>query len=281
MKNIFLFAKRAKELQMADAEAVAKALKNFGCTLYTDISGIKDAEFVENPKSLINDIDLLIVLGGDGSLLGVARTFAPFKKPILGINMGRLGYMVELEKSDLKDLERLFNKDYTIEKRMMLSASVYRDNKEVFSGIALNDVVVAKGALSRMVHLEISADNNLVNSYHADGVVVATPTGSTAYSMSAGGSVVAPSIEAILLTPICPHALTLKPIILPDNQVVSISATFPENEEVMLTLDGQEGFALTPSDVIKITKSTHTSDFIRLKNRNFFHILQQKLKENR
>lgn len=281
MKNIFLFAKRAKELQMADAEAVAKALKKFGCTLYTDISGINDAEFVEDPKSLINDIDLLIVLGGDGSLLGVARTFAPFKKPILGINMGRLGYMVELEKSDLNDLERLFNKDYTIEKRMMLSASVFRDNKEVFSGIALNDVVVAKGALSRMVHLEISADNNLVNSYHADGVVVATPTGSTAYSMSAGGSVVAPSIEAILLTPICPHALTLKPIILPDNQTVSISATFPANEEVMLTLDGQEGFALTPSDVIKITKSEHTSDFIRLKNRNFFHILQQKLKENR
>lgn len=281
MKNIFIFAKRAREMQMADTEAVVSALLSFDATLYIDIPGVKGAKFIENPLAVISDMDLLIVLGGDGSLLGVARAFAPFDKPILGINMGRLGYMVELEKTDLNALKRLFDKDYTIEKRMMLSASVVRDGKEVFSGIALNDAVVTKGALSRMIQLEIKADDCPVNSYHGDGVVIATPTGSTAYSMSAGGSVVAPSIKAILLTPICPHALTSRPIVLPDDQTVSVCATFPENEQGMLILDGQERFSLKPTDVIKVTKSKYTSNFIRLTNRNFFHILQHKLKEKR
>lgn len=281
MKNIFIFAKRAREMQMADTEAVVSALLSFDATLYIDISDVKGAKFIESPATVISDMDLLIVLGGDGSLLGVARAFAPFDKPILGINMGRLGYMVELEKTDLNALKRLFDKDFTIEKRMMLSASVFRDGKEVFSGIALNDAVVTKGALSRMIQLEIKADDCPVNSYYGDGVVIATPTGSTAYSMSAGGSVVAPSIKAILLTPICPHALTSRPIVLPDDQAVSVCATFPENEQGILILDGQERFSLKPTDVIKVTKSKYTSNFIRLTNRNFFHILQHKLKENR
>lgn len=280
-KTLFIFAKRTRELAIGETKKIAAYLKGFGCTLYIDLPDIPDAEYCISPEDIVPRADLLIVLGGDGSLLGVARRFAKFNKPILGINLGRLGYLVELEKNNIHALERLFDGDYRTEDRIMLDAKVYRHGKAVFSGCALNDAVVTKGALSRMVHLTMSVDERLVNQYHADGVVIATPTGSTAYSMSAGGSVVSPELEVILLTPICPHALTCKPIIVSDRSTVRIDADFVDAEEVVLTLDGQEGFRLSPGDYIEITKSDYKTRLVRLTERNFFRILKQKLEENR
>lgn len=281
MKKLFIFAKRTKELEIDQTKKIIRHLKNFDCKLYIDLPEIPEAEFVAEPESVILKMDFLIVLGGDGSLLGVARRYAPYNKPILGINLGRLGYLVELERNNIDALAMLFQQNFRIEKRIMLDAKVFRNEKIVFSGIALNDAVVTKGALSRMVHLAMTVDDQLVNQYHADGVVIATPTGSTAYSMSAGGSVVSPELEVILLTPICPHALTCKPIIVSDKQKIRIDADFTDAEEVMLTLDGQEGFQLLPGDFIEITKSGFSTQLIRLTERNFFRILKQKLEENR
>ncbi len=280
-KNIFVFAKRTKDLELDQTCKIIAFLQKFDCRLYIDLQDIPGAEFIAFPETVVQDMDFLIVLGGDGSLLGVARRFAAYNKPILGINLGRLGYLVELEKNNLDAITQLFRGDYRIENRIMLDAKVIRGKQTVFSGIALNDAVVTKGALSRMIHLSMTVDNQLVNQYHADGVVIATPTGSTAYSMSAGGSVVSPELEVFLLTPICPHALTCKPIIVSDRQTVRIDADFVDDEEVILTLDGQEGFRMAPGDYIEITKSKFYIQLIRLTQRNFFRILKQKLEENR
>ncbi|MBQ7039432.1 MAG: NAD(+)/NADH kinase, partial [Clostridia bacterium] len=234
-----------------------------------------------NPEELVPDCDFLVVLGGDGSLIGVARQYAKFKKPILGINFGRLGYLVELEKNDISKAECLINGKYRLENRIMLDVKVVRNGKPVFFGTALNDAVVTKGALSKMIHFKMSVDNHEVNSYHADGLIVATPTGSTAYSMSAGGPVVAPELEVMVLTPICSHSLNSKPVVVSDKQTIRIDSEFRYEEEVVLTLDGQEGFRLTAGDYVEITKSENTAQLVRITERSFFYNLQQKLNENR
>ena len=279
MKKLFVFAKRA---EVADAEKILSALSDFDCTLFTDIkASFEKASFTENPELAIPECDFLVVLGGDGSLIGVAREFAKFKKPILGINFGRLGYLVELEKDDVSNAKCLFEGNFRLENRIMLNAKVIRNNETVFSGTALNDAVVTKGALSKMIHFKMSVDGQEVNNYHADGMVVATPTGSTAYSLSAGGPVVAPELEVLLLTPICPHSLTSKPIVVSDNQTIRLDAEFRFDEEVILTLDGQEGFRLSAGDSVEITKSEHKTQLVRITERSFFYNLQQKLNENR
>lgn len=279
MKKLFVFAKRAENIK--ETEKVIDALLAYSCTIFIDISGIENTIYIENPEDKMGEIDFIAVLGGDGSLLGVARKYAKYDKPILGINFGRLGYLVELEKSNLDSLSSLFDGNYRIEERIMIDATVLRNGETVFLGTALNDAVVTKGALSRMVHLSVFTGFQEINQYHADGVVVATPTGSTAYSMSAGGSAVSPELEVFLITPICPHSLTCKPIIVSDRQSVKIKADFADNQEVYLTLDGQEGVRLSKGDIVEITKSVKTTKLIRMTERNFFNILKQKLEQNR
>lgn len=279
MKKLFIFAGRA---EIRDTEKILSALSEFDCVLYTDTkTSFQEAVFTETPEEVVKDCDFLIVLGGDGSLIGVARKYAHFKKPILGINFGRLGYLVELEKDDVALARCLFDGNYRLENRIMLDARVIRDGKPVFSGSALNDAVVTKGALSKMIHFKMSVNGQEVNSYHADGMVVATPTGSTAYSMSAGGPVVAPELEVMLLTPICSHSLTSKPIVVSDEQTIRVDAQFRFEEEVVLTLDGQEGFRLSQGDYVEITKSENKAQLVRITERSFFYNLQQKLNENR
>lgn len=279
MKKLFVFAKRAEIL---DAEKILSVLSELDCKLYTDIKTSSDkADFFENPETIVPECDFLVVLGGDGSLIGVAREFAKFEKPILGINFGRLGYLVELEKDDASKAKCLFDGNFRLENRIMLEAKVIRNNETVFSGTALNDAVITKGALSKMIHFKMYADSQEVNSYHADGMVVATPTGSTAYSMSAGGPVVAPELEVLVLTPICSHSLTSKPIVVSDKQTIRLDAEFRLDEEVVLTLDGQECFRLIAGDSVEITKSVHKTQLVRITERSFFYNLQQKLNENR
>ena len=279
MKKLFVFAKRA---EISDAVKILSALSEFDCMLYTDIkTSFEKASFSEKPEDVVHECDFLIVLGGDGSLIGVAREFARFKKPILGINFGRLGYLVELEKDDVSKAKCLFDGNFRLENRIMLETKVVRNGDTVFSGTALNDAVITKGALSKMIHFKMYADSQEVNSYHADGMVVATPTGSTAYSMSAGGPVVAPELEVLVLTPICSHSLTSKPIVVSDEQTIRIDTEFRQDEEVILTLDGQECFRLSRGDIVEITKSVHKTQLVRITERSFFYNLQQKLNENR
>lgn len=222
---------------------------------------------------------LIISLGGDGTLLQVARQAAEHKIPVLGINMGRLGFLTEIEVSEIEAaLDILADKSYTIEKRMMLEVRLKKVDGAIFKFVALNDVAVTKASYSRIVHLKAYINDELVNFFPADGLLVSSPTGSTAYSLSAGGPIISPEMECLLLTPICPHSLNVRPIVT-DAKNILIIEVVDVDKELMLTVDGQEGAPLSKGDIVVISKSVLCTDLIRLKQRNFFRLLRAKLTE--
>lgn len=233
----------------------------------------------DEKENCFSNADIIISAGGDGTLLHTAKYAAKYDLPVLGINTGNLGYMVELEISDLKELERLFSGEYKIDKRMMLEASVITDGMEKKRTLVLNDVCVSRGTQMRMLELDIYADNCYINSYRADGLIISTPTGSTAYSLSAGGPVVEPQTETIGIIPICPHTLAARPIILSSDRLVNVSVKNLDNRDAQLACDGEIISELLPGDIVSIKKSGCFLKLIRLKNRGFYDILRQKLNE--
>jgi len=222
--------------------------------------------------------DCVITLGGDGTFLRAARLMTQYEKPILGINMGRLGFLTEIELSELEEsLKKLIKGYYILENRMMLDAKVVREGQVVSHMIGLNDIVISKGPLARLINLNIFVQDEFVTNYKADGVIFATPTGSTAYSLSAGGPIVYPGLEVIILTPICPHTLRARPLVLPsDNRMRVVLST--QQADSMITVDGQNGFPLLNSDEIIIEKSAVAATMIRIKKYKFFDILRKKMK---
>ncbi|MGQ9824438.1 MAG: NAD(+)/NADH kinase, partial [Desulfotomaculales bacterium] len=226
------------------------------------------------------EADCLVVVGGDGTLLGSARKAAPQGIPILGVNIGRIGFLTEIDAPDLfSALDRLLAGEYRIDARMMLEARVYRQGKCIEQSIALNDAVVTKGAFARLIFLETFVGDEYVATYPADGLIVATPTGSTAYSLSAGGPLVSPEVDLMLVTPICPHSLWARPLVIKADRKVRINVN-SQKEEVMLTMDGQHGFRLEERDVVVVTRSSFQARFIRIKNKSFYYLLRKKLGES-
>ena len=227
---------------------------------------------------LIEPLDLLVVMGGDGTMLGASRLIGELHIPVLGINFGFLGYLTEFTLNDLfLALEELQAGTLQIESRMMLEVCVERDGQVIASHRALNEAVVNQGALARMLELECFVNGDFVNNFRADGMIVSTPTGSTAYSLSAGGPIVFPSMDAIVLTPICPHTLSNRPVIIPGD--LSVSLTFKKaNDVVMLTIDGQRGVTLEANDKVIMQRSHATFDLVRPAQRNYFEVLRTKLK---
>ena len=222
--------------------------------------------------------DLIIVWGGDGTILNCARVAAPLETPLYGVNAGRLGFLTEVDIPDLlPGLERLLAGEYTIEERMMLEVKVYRDNKLIKSTIGLNDAVISRGTFSRMIKLKIAVNGSFVNSYHADGVIVASPTGSTAYSLSAGGPLIDPNIKLMLITPICPHKLSIRPLAIAADSVVTVE--IQTTGEKMLTLDGQYGYSLKKHDVVEVQRAQFNAKFIRTQDNGFYEVLRKKLEE--
>jgi NAD+ kinase len=229
-------------------------------------------------EKFLKEVDLIISLGGDGTLLRAARLAAAENIPVFGVNLGGLGFLTQIGIDDLeKSLEKLFQEKYFLDERMMLTCSVERRGKEIKKFTALNDVVIGKGAFARIISLATYVNNNYVITYSADGLVVSTSTGSTAYSLSAGGPIVKPSINSIILTPICPHTLSARPFIISEDDQVKITLEVNE-EEVMVTIDGQEGFALKPNDEVIIKKSDHKARLITFKEKSFYTILREKLR---
>lgn len=219
-----------------------------------------------------------IVLGGDGTLLGAAKLLAPYNIPILGVNFGHLGFLTELEANDLPDaLGPLLAGNHELDVRLMLQAWVYRDGQPLQRFLALNDAVVTKGPLARVVRLQLWIGNTLVWRVRADGIIVATPTGSTAYSLSAGGPIVSPNQEVILATPISAHTLWTRPIVTGGNEVVRLVVDAHNTGETMLTLDGQEGFGLLPGDEVHVSAAHERARLIRRKGYRFYDVLQAKL----
>jgi len=232
-------------------------------------------------EELYSRAEMLIVLGGDGTLLDAARFAAPKGKPILGLNMGHLGYMTELELAELPLLERLFSGEYEIDERAMLAVQVKAGGKGVRAeSFALNDAVISNGSVARIVDLELYEGGDLVSSYRADGLIAATPTGSTAYSLSAGGPILDPHLPCLCVTPVCPHSLTARPVLFRDDAVLEIKNISQREKMLYLTLDGKASYEVYRGDTVRISKSRMTTRLIRLKKGGFYAKLQQKMNGN-
>ncbi len=224
------------------------------------------------------DADLLLVLGGDGTLLDVARKAGTRDVPILAANLGTLGFLSAVGVQDLDDaLERSLAGRMQVEERMRLEVRLQRAGRGEGPWLALNDAVITKGALARIIDLTTRADDEDVTTYHADGLIVSTPTGSTAYSLSAGGPILVPGVRALVLTPICPHTLTQRPLVLADSARIEVTVQ-PRGGEVQLTVDGQEGVPLEPGDVVEVRRSEHPVRLIVPPERNRFEVLRRKLR---
>ncbi len=229
-------------------------------------------------REMAEKVDLVVVLGGDGTLLAAARAIDSRPVAVLGVNLGTLGFLTETARDGLfPALEEVIAGRFHTEMRMRLEVVVDREGEERGRYLALNDAVIANTALARIVDLEVWADGAEVTTYHSDGLIVATPTGSTAYSLSAGGPLVLPSLEAILLTPICPHSLSQRPLLLPETCEVAVSVRGRPGSEVQLTVDGQVGLELGDGDCVRVRRSEHSVRLLVPPGRNRFEVMRQKL----
>lgn len=245
----------------------------------TDWTGkkINRPELIVDKKEISKSIDIIISLGGDGTLFRVARDFSPYQIPLLGINLGGLGFLTEIPISQFKEgLTKVIAGKYKIEKRLMLEATIYRDEKEAGTFFALNDVVISKVGLSRLINLRTFVSGEFITTYSADGLIISTPTGSTAYSLSAGGPIVHPNLGAIILSPICAHTLAVRPLIISESDIVEIILEH-SSSKVMLTVDGQVGFDLKDRDIIRVKEAPCQAKLIRLGERALFEVLRTKL----
>lgn len=279
MKRIGIICKTGRTEPAGILKSFLPWLKDKGCEVFVD-DETADVIGVEGyPRTQIPGLsDMIIVFGGDGTMLGVTRLIGDKAVPILGVNLGGLGFITEVNKDELFDImdEVLAGKS-SLEERMMLAVRVWRNGNAAADFTVLNDVVVNKGALARIIELETFIDNRYVTTFRADGLIISTPTGSTAYSLAAGGPILYPSLNSIMLTPICPHTLTNRPIVLPDG--VTILATLKAaGEDVFLTLDGQIGFSLQRDDTVEIKKAAFVTRLLIPKERDYFQVLRNKLK---
>ena len=233
------------------------------------------------PEELAASVDLVLVLGGDGTMIAAARMMGETEVPVLGVNYGGLGYLAEFRIEELYTaLESILAGNYRLDRRVMLDVELQRGEEQVTRNRVLNDIVINKSALARIIEIEAYLNRQFVNSFRADGLIVSTPTGSTAYNLSAGGPVIFPSMNAVVITPICPFTLSNRPIVVPDDAVIELCLK-TEREDVALTLDGQVGFPLEVEDRVLIRKSQTTFNIVQPTNRNYFEVLRDKLRWGR
>ena len=281
MKRVGIVAKpdapRAPEVIARLVEWLTE--RDLAVTLEKETSGIVPAlrASTAHKAELPGLVDLLIVLGGDGTLLSMARAVGDLGVPILGVNLGGLGFMTATTLDEmLPSLEAMLDGRMVIEERLMLLARLIRNGAAMCEHMALNDMVITKSAMSRIISLAVSVEGQYATAYRADGLIISTPTGSTAYSLSAGGPILFPQVEAIVLTPICSHTLTNRPIVLPAADRIEV--TIQSDQEIMLTVDGQVGVSLRERDVIEIVQAPARMRLVRFPQKDFFSVLRTKLK---
>ena len=281
MRKIALITNLTRDKDLSYTKNVAESLCDFGVQIFTNVNGVKNTTYIENMDEIFKNAEMAVVLGGDGTLLNTSKYAYQYGVPLLGYNIGNLGFLVELEKGEKSEFSRLFSGEFEIEKRMMLEAKVLRAGEEVFKGIALNDVVISRGATPKMVHLNLKVDKNEVSDYYSDGIIVATPTGSTAYSLSAGGPVVSPDLDVIIITPICPHTVTSRPVVVSDKSEATLTVDIYHNEDVVVMCDGEHGIKLQSGDKVIVSKAENCTKLVRFGKKTFFDVLQQKLSERK
>ena len=232
--------------------------------------------FFGSEYTMLKSCDMVLTIGGDGTIIHAARKSAPLDKPLLGINTGRLGFVAELEPNELDMLQRIAEGNYSVEKRMMLKVTC--KNNDFY---AMNDAVISRGSLSRIIDIDVSLaeDRGYICSYRADGLIVSTPTGSSAYSLAAGGPVVEPTMKCIVMTPVCSHSLFARPVVFSHKSQLAVSASCDDNTQVYLTLDGAKTLTIARSDMIYITSSKIETKLIKLKDKSFYKVLNDKFTE--
>ena len=251
--------------------------QNYHIFLDTGTAAIINETSSYEKREISQQADLLIVLGGDGTLLSVARAAHPHNIPILAVNLGSLGFLAEISIDELyPTLENILAGKFEIENRMLLNACIWRNGEKVEDHNVLNDVVINKGAVARIISLQVLVNGQYMTSYRADGLIIATPTGSTAYSLSAGGPIIHPSMHTLVLSPICPFTLTNRSILIPDQSIIQVKLA-AEYDDVRVTLDGQEGYDMRAGDILEIKKTKTSLQLIRGPNKNYYQILRDKL----
>lgn len=233
-----------------------------------------------NEQVIYKTADVIIALGGDGTILHIAKKAAMFQIPVLGINIGRLGFMAGMETDEIGKLAKLMSKEYFIDDRMMIDVKV-GDKNDVTNFVALNDAVLTKGALSRILDIDVLCENRMMGHYRADGVIVSTPTGSTAYSLSAGGPVVDPKLESIGVTPICPHSLVSRTVLFSPDTVIGLRTRRLAEKDAYVTVDGQDVVKIESYETVYISKAKQKARLIRLNDLSFFEVLNNKLNEKK
>lgn len=279
MKTIHIVCKRKK------AEAIEKAktiIDEFGskATILLDEESARPLGYEKRfeREHVGDDADFIIVIGGDGTLLSVARHVNGKEVPILGVYLGGLGFLTEIAEDELfLMIRQIIAGDYDVSKRSMLDVVVVRDKTDVFSFTILNDAVITKDALARIIDIETYVSGEYLTTFKADGLIISSPTGSTGYSLSAGGPVLYPTMRNIIITPICPHMLTNRPMILPEDMAVK-AVLKSRDERVILTLDGQIGFPLAYNDEVLVRKSQRSVHLVKSSSRGYFQVLRTKLK---
>lgn len=281
LKSVAIFAKRHDPRCQGVADDLINWLEEKSCLPLVEahLARLISYPHVLSDEEIREQAELVVVLGGDGTLISVARLFSGKDVPIVAVNLGSLGFLTEVTVEELYPLlEHCLHGEPRVSERMMLEVTVNRDGHEIERCHVLNDMVINKGALARIVDLETKVNRHFLTTYKADGLIVSTPTGSTGYNMSAGGPIVHPLMSCILITPICPHTLTNRPIVVTDESIVSITIASSFDEKVFLTLDGQVGFKLMQGDTIEVRKALKTTALVMSKDRDYFEVLRTKLK---
>ncbi len=278
IERVMIVAKRQKAEALAVARQLGRLVERTGRKALFDPETARLLRVRPARGSRSAPPDLYVVVGGDGTLLSVARSIPGSPRPILGVNLGGLGFLTETGPENAASvLAEVLEGRYVPERRMRLAVTLVRSRRTVLRQQVLNDVVINKSALARMVELRLAIDRTVVTTYRADGLIASTPTGSTAYSLSAGGPIIHPDMEALLITPICPHTLTMRPLVVPAGSRVEVSLRTGDSE-VYMTLDGQVGHPLKKGDRVRIARSGTPALMVRSRRRNYFEVLRHKLR---
>jgi NAD+ kinase len=281
MKKIGVITNREKDENLKYTKILVECIIELGGTVNIVSDVAKDIGIVSSDLdeiSVLNNSDMIVCLGGDGTFLKAAREIYDKNIPMLGINLGNLGFLTEIEKGEIRHaVECIIQDKYNIEERMMLEAIISDGQNIIATDYALNDVVIARGILARILHLKTYVNNAYVDTFPGDGLIISSPTGSTAYSLAAGGPIVEPDVEMIIVNPICPHILYARSYVTTGNGVVKVVVNEDYCHVAAVTVDGQKGYEIKGGYVIEIKKAPYTVKLVRVKSRNFFHVLRTKI----
>ena len=277
MNNFFIIANKQKDINLEITEQIRHHISRLGavCNIYDQYD--RDVSSIDIPEGT----QCILVIGGDGTILAAARMLVGSNIPLLGINLGTLGFLADVNLADLsKTLDLLLQDQYQVENRIMLTAEVYKQGEKAATYIALNDFNINRFGASRVIGLKVGMNGSVIDRYRADGVIVCTPTGSTGYNLSAGGPIINPTCKNFVITPICPHSLTARSIVLAKEDIVTVEVEQIRSnikEEAIISFDGREGLSLFPGDQVKIYKSQEVTPFIKATEVSFVQILKEKL----